>query len=546
MAAALAVGSVGDAARAPRPAPPPLESGLGGPLITKIDWAVMEARNSPEHCGAEIERALRNPARSGRSLPASIRPELLARVKAAPVLFWRAPESAHELPVEAALFQQELAHTVPAGKVLARLRKASQDRPELARQVLLREGYLYSEDPELATALVDAIELDDLFDAPEIEIERGAEVFRARRGERDKYYYATGPEAGKRARLILFDRVWAAGDRPGPALHADLRTLADQLGFDRVRLRHWTTDELATDLRYGDLWIPTLLAYRGAKLERKCEAVPSAARERVQLARELARRRSQVLRVKRRAMLEQIEDSLPFDEPKTEEGQQDGNLRPAWIWAYTHGWDSYKFNEDRYPVFDSRGRPRVPQVCVDFIIDTLERASGTYWRERGGERARVKGQLDFSSLGVGNRRSVGRFVEFAEAHAAWFDVYRLLPDERVPFRQRDRFYQHLSENADRYIPGDIVVIHGYRDDNELHYHSFFVYEADPVSGMPTLVAANAGRPRIRTWESEMRNAPRRSIRMRVRPRLEWLESVLPSAVNVSTVVDTPPALKTTG
>lgn len=40
-----------------------------------------------------------------------------------------------------------------------------------------------------------------------------------------------------------------------------------------------------------------------------------------------------------------VGEALPFDEPKTEEGQQDGNLRPAWRWAYTHGWDSYTFND---------------------------------------------------------------------------------------------------------------------------------------------------------------------------------------------------------
>ena len=89
-----------------------------------------------------------------------------------------------------------------------------------------------------------------------------------------------------------------------------------------------------------------------------------------------------------------------------------------------------------------------------------------------------------------------------------------------------RFYEHLLRTRDRYVPGDIVTIHGLRSDEEMHYHSFFVYDADPVTGMPMLVAANAGRPRVRSWESEMLSAPRRSIRSRVRPRLPWLESVI--------------------
>jgi len=66
---------------------------------------------------------------------------------------------------------------------------------------------------------------------------------------------------------------------------------------------------------------------------------------------------------------------------------------------------------------------------------------------------------------------------------------------------------------------------GPRDDEKLHYHSFFIVAADPITGMPTQVAANAGRPRIRSWEAEMQNAPRRGILARIRPRLAWLEQV---------------------
>jgi hypothetical protein len=71
-----------------------------------------------------------------------------------------------------------------------------------------------------------------------------------------------------------------------------------------------------------------------------------------------------------------------------------------------------------------------------------------------------------------------------------------------------------------------VTILGLRDDEKLHYHSFFVFDSDPLTGMPMQVAANAGQPRIRSVENELSNAPRRSILSRIRPRLEWLESVI--------------------
>jgi hypothetical protein len=79
-----------------------------------------------------------------------------------------------------------------------------------------------------------------------------------------------------------------------------------------------------------------------------------------------------------------------------------------------------------------------------------------------------------------------------------------------------------------------VAILGPRDDEKLHYHSFFIVDADPLSGMPTELAANAGRPRIRSWEGEMQSAPRRSILARIRPRPIWLEAlVAPEETGVS-------------
>ena len=174
-------------------------------------------------------------------------------------------------------------------------------------------------------------------------------------------------------------------------------------------------------------------------------------------------------------------------------------------------------------MFDSAGRPHVPQVCIDFIVDTLERTSGTWWRARGQPRQRRVGGLDFNSFEVENRRSVDVFLSFAESQPAWFEVNSWSHEQRVPFAQRTRFFDFLYDRRELFIPGDIVVIYGLRDDGKMHYHSFFVVDSDPVTGMPTAVAANAGRPRVRCWETEMLSAPRRGIHARVRPRLGWYE-----------------------
>jgi hypothetical protein len=240
-------------------------------------------------------------------------------------------------------------------------------------------------------------------------------------------------------------------------------------------------------------------------------------------------------------MRDQVVEALPFDEPKTEFGQEDGKLRQHWNWAYRYGRTQFEYNDDRYKVFDLVGRPRVPQVCIDFITDTFERAGGSWFRPRGEARERIPGNLDFSQLGIDNERSVERFVEFAKAHPDWFDVFDVPEEERVPYARRADFFAHLYEHRDRYRPGDIVTIYGLRDDDKMHYHSFFVYDRDPVTGAPSLVAANAGRPRIRPWEAEMITAPLRSIRARIRPKLDWLERVTaPRAVVEASVPATEP------
>jgi hypothetical protein len=129
-----------------------------------------------------------------------------------------------------------------------------------------------------------------------------------------------------------------------------------------------------------------------------------------------------------------------------------------------------------------------------------------------------------------NRRNVEEFIALAQRRPDWFELRMTPPLERVALERRERFVTTLFEQRAEYRPGDIVVILGPRADEKLHYHSFFVFDADPVTGMPSLVAGNSGRPRIRAWTAEMATAPKRSVFARVRPLGALLEQTLdPSA-----------------
>lgn len=135
----------------------------------------------------------------------------------------------------------------------------------------------------------------------------------------------------------------------------------------------------------------------------------------------------------------------------------------------------------------------------------------------------MKGALHFASLDVENSRSVEHVADFASAHPRWFDVVWLEPNERVPLYRREEFFRAIERTWSRYQIGDVVFINGLRSDERYHYHSFFVVGDDPVSGAPTLLAANAGQPLYRSWEGEMASAPRRYVVARLRVRPELLE-----------------------
>ena len=79
---------------------------------------------------------------------------LLGRARAEPVVFLRAPTfDAEHASSRALALRSELLDEHPAfafERVLAKVKQS----PELAREVFLTEGYLYSESPELAALYV--------------------------------------------------------------------------------------------------------------------------------------------------------------------------------------------------------------------------------------------------------------------------------------------------------------------------------------------------------------------------------------------------------
>lgn len=464
------------------------------------------------------------------------RSQVLARVKGEPVVFERAPLYSEKASRAAKSYRAALAKTRFPWDVLRHFMPTLRVRPKLARAVMLREGYLYAETPGMARALYEFAVLDDLFDDPKLVLERGSLKLTVTKDEHGKYRYSDGPERGEPARLLLFDRVGPSARQVDKPLHVDVRSASYRFGFDRMKDLRLSDDHLLADVRYGRQFVKTLFERHATELELDCEVIDPGKLDSVLAARSRNQRQIAALSPLRRAMLFQVREKLPFDEPKTEWGQQDGHLLSAWERAYSSGEDHYTFNFDRYDVFTENGAPNVPQVCIDFVTHTFERASGTWWRSKGEPRERVTGKLDLDPLIPGSRRQIYNFLDFVQQNDDAFEVKTLPLMERVPYQLKHRFFEYLIEHRDDFVPGDVVLIRGYAPWDHYsvpHSHAFFVYERDPVTGMPILLAGNAGKPRIQSWEPVMGRTPLRSIRYRLRPKLEWLESVLePEAGNV--------------
>ena len=495
-------------------------------------------------CDRERERILALSALPGAPELEKNRSLVLGHAKADPVLFVRAPNAEPSADPIVRRYRKTLEIAQFPWDVLRWLAPRFMHHPEHGRAALLREGYLFASEPDLAFALVDQISAHHLFDAGKIWIQRGGFTRHAERTKAGKYVYTDGPEAGEPVRLLLFDRV-GTGSVP-PALHRDLRTLRYRLHFDATRVVHLTDDRMLVDFRYGDTWVPSVLRSDGPRVELECESLPAESAQKVVLHRQLGARKERVLEPLRRAMIAQIEDGLPFDEPITEYGQQDGHMRYKWMTAYLAGQRTYRMNGDLYYVYGPNGEPRPPQVCIDFLYDTFERASGTWWERLGGEPRRVIGRMDFGTFADTTLRRADKTIEYASSTPDRFSVHEVPLAERHPMWKKEKFFGYLIENAQHFQPGDIVMIRGYTpfekpwQERVMHYHSFFVYEVDPVSGMPVALVGNPGRPGIRTWLFEGLRTPKRSVWYSIRPRLEWLETIV--AVDEALRGNEPPTL----
>jgi len=391
--------------------------------------------------------------------------------------------------------------------VAALVRSLRTDRPRL-RRILLSDGYLFEDRFEVARIIAKEVSLSDFFDEPTIYRETDGAIEALTRSG-DDYL----DSAGARAKLLLNTRV--AIDPAGLAAprHLDAGFIARTAGARRVVPVARYADSALVELVYADdTRIRAVIGREGPQTVIRCaeggvDAVPEAALRNALFHQWIDRLSD--------AAQQMVDERLDFDEPENEPDteQEDGKLRIEWEKAYLRRQKTFFYRELEYDVYDRSGNPTPPQVCIDFIVDTWERASGNWYRRRGGPPGRTEGSLDFNSITGLNTRHTPSMLDFAAGGNAFLERFDVPQSCRVPFRQHARFADAVAQTAAQIREGDVLVIHGLREeDQEEHYHTALVLAVCPITGMPLILADNAGRSQIRTLASTMRSAPRRMIK----------------------------------
>lgn len=395
-------------------------------------------------------------------------------------------------------------------------RKFYKYNKNIGYNTFLREGYLYHPNPTTSKALSELVTIDMLVGESIFYIHRGSLKMKVEK-KGGRYWYADGPYKGRTATIQFMDRILLSGNYEDEPLHLDFAPIKDDLGFDTITPTLVSSSFVVADINYGELKSQALLKRNGASVDLICETTDTSE------VRDKRSYRGNGIRLMKKAMMEQVQEKIPFDEPKYEVGQEDGKLRDAWLNYFYRGSLKYQYTNQRMTeenyIYGHLGKPLPPQVCVDFLVDTIDRTAGSWYTDVGDRRKPQKTEGTFNSTHLRYKdedgkdkhyaiRNVRGFTHFASDHPEWFEIINV--DDKVKIGSDD-FFTYLKTL--KLQEGDMVFIRGEVpwDENKEHFHSFIIYQNDPVSGMPVLLAMNAGHAALRPWKIETNRTPKRHI-----------------------------------
>lgn len=211
------------------------------------------------------------------------------------------------------------------------------------------------------------------------------------------------------------------------------------------------------------------------------------------------------------SMQKQIFEKLPFDEPLHENGRQlDGMLRVMWMDAYMRHKKTYALENTTYRTVGPKTTPIVPQVCADFIIDTIDRAAGTWYASSLKYPKKIIGKFDFRKemeLAGFNPRNVDHLVQYFKTRPNDFEF---IFDGDGPVVGDIVGLKKWLKDINVQL-GDLIIIRGrapWDRGKEIHYHSMFLTK---INDEKILITGNANFPVEWSLEREVARAPKRKI-----------------------------------
>ncbi len=504
-----------------RVAPPSATERLPAPAAVPADASPTPTPSSskkPEHpCVTALESLVPSTATDPLNPYYEALPYLLTTTRIVPVIYLAKPRKSENQ--ETAQLRVALEKSGRVRKHIRALAKNLRGNKPLLREVFLRQGYLFEDRPNIAREVVRELMLTDLFDAPILYIYRDGRVHQLSRKE-DVYL----DESGERAKILLNDRVALDPlDLKNP-IHIDLGEVRRLTGAQRILPRVVGEREAWLELVFpnGEKR-SSLIEVRDSQTRLVCIAgEPTTLSDVLERAEFFWKQHRKIVWAAELMVAERPR----FDEPKdeAEDVQEDGELRTAWSKAYWRRERTFKFREVEYKVFDRRGNPIPPQVCVDFVIDIWNRAGGTWFRPRGKRPGRTAGSVDLWSISGLSRRYIPSILAFAAEADTPLERYDIPRRDWIPLKKRRRFADTLAKHTAALREGDALIIHGLREqDMEEHFHAALVLATDPLTGMPMVLGDNQGWPRIGSLYGVMRAAPRRSVKHRLRLNFEKWE-----------------------
>ncbi len=456
-------------------------------------------------------------------------PYIVSEVKVYPVLYLKKP-----IPVKtvSAVTQKgskiisgienirsELKNSVKPYLAVRNFAKKHVKNKQLIREVFLSQGYFFDDNIEFAKAMVRELRIADLFDDPVVFRVRNNRIEKLTR-KSEEYFDSDG----KPAFLHLNERLSAEAIERNTLFHLDLTVPALQTGARRIIPKVVDENEAWVELIFpsGNIF-PALIGLDEGNTKVLC--IGKDQKSLTEEKKDAAFFWSQIQSLKKAVDLF-VEERPMFDEPSDEpEGEQeDGILRQSWKEAYFQKKKKFLVREVEYDVFNKKGAPIPPQVCADYVFDVWERAFGTWYVSKNEQPSRKQGVVDFSQIQGLNRRHIASVLDYSiqSETTSPFERYDIPRRNWVPLKSMRRFVINLLRFKAKYREGDILVIHGLRDEDEKeHFHTVIILETDPITGFPTVVTDNQGRPRITSLKTAMRSAPRRSIKyiLRIHPKL---------------------------